>query len=77
MELTFYVPYEVEEVSNQIPDGAYYNLNLISDRWYGLHTVYKIDLTQVTVPKDDCPHTKLKENLKILPISALQNERFE
>jgi hypothetical protein len=71
LEMTFFVPYEVEEVSKKIADGAYYNFNFISDRWYGIHTHKVIELGEIAVPDDDCPHTKLKENLKLLHISSL------
>jgi hypothetical protein len=34
--LTFFVPYEVQEGQNRIAVGTYYNLHILSDRWFDI-----------------------------------------
>ena len=73
--LTFFIPYQVEQ-DGTIAPGTYYNLNIISDRWYNVNFWEAIRLDDIVVPDEDYPHTKLLK-LRPLHISALKNEKFE
>lgn len=73
--LTFFIPYQVEQ-DGTIASGTYYNLNIISDRWYDINFWEAIRLDDIVVPDEDYPHTKLLK-LRPLHISALKNEKFE
>ena len=49
---------------------------MISDRWYDISYYKQIELSEIQIPDEDYPHTKLLK-LKPLSIKALNNERFE
>jgi hypothetical protein len=76
VSLTFFVPYEVEEGQSRIGAGEYYNLTILSDRWYDISYYKNIDLGDLDVPDEDFPNTKLLP-LRPLSIKALGYEKFE
>ena len=76
LSLTFFVPYEVGEGQKRISTGTFYNLHILSDRWYDITFWKDIDLAEIQVPDEDYPHTKLL-NLRPLHVKALGNEKFE
>ena len=63
--LTFFIPYEVVEGENRIAVGTYYNLHIMSDRWFDISFWKAIELSEIQVPDEDYPHTKL---LNLRPI---------
>lgn len=74
--LTFFIPYEVEEGQSRIGVGEYYNLTILSDRWYDISYYKNINLGDLDVPDEDFPNTKLLP-LRPLSIKALGDEKFE
>lgn len=76
VQLTFFIPYEVEEGQSRIGAGEYYNLTILSDRWYDISYYKNIDLSELDVPDEDFPNTKLLP-LRPLSIKALGDEKFE
>lgn len=70
------MPYEVTEGESRIAAGTYYNLHILSDRWFDISFYKAIELSEIQVPDEDYPHTKL---LKLRPVhvTALGDERFE
>ena len=76
INLTFFVPYEVQEGERRIAIGSYYNVHILSDRWFDISFWKQIELSEIQVPDEDYPHTKLL-NLRPLTIKALNNEKFE
>lgn len=73
--LTFFIPYEVQEGESRIAAGTYYNLNIISDRWFDISFWKAIELSEIQVPDEDYPHTKLL-NLRPMSVQALGDEKF-
>ena len=73
--MTFFIPYEVKEGMTRIEAGTYYNLHILSDRWYDISFWKSIELSEIQVPDEDYPHTKL---LKLRPIhvNTLGDEKF-
>lgn len=47
LSLTFFVPYEVNEGDKRISAGSYYNLQILSDRWYDISFWKEIDLAEI------------------------------
>ena len=45
--LTFFIPYEVREGETRIAPGTYYNLHILSDRWFDLSFWKDIDLSEI------------------------------
>lgn len=76
INLTFFIPYEVKEGSSRIGAGEYYNLTILSDRWYDISYYKNINLGDLDVPDEDVPSTKLLP-LRPLSIKALNDEKFE
>lgn len=76
ISLTFFIPYEVEEGQSRISAGEYYNLTLLSDRWFDISYYKNINLGDLDVPDEDFPNTKLLP-LRPLSVKALGNEKFE
>ena len=76
VSLTFFIPYEVKPGETRIGAGQYYNLTLLSDRWYDISYYKEINLGELDVPDEDFPNTKLL-NLRPMSIKALRNEKFE
>jgi hypothetical protein len=70
------VPYEVQEGERRISIGTYYNVHVISDRWYDISFIKQIELSEIQVPDEDYPHTKLL-SLRPIHTSALGDEKFE
>jgi hypothetical protein len=48
----------------------------LSDRWYDISFWAEIKLSEVQVPEEDYPHTKLL-NLRPIHVAALADEKFE
>lgn len=76
MQLTFFIPYEVKAGETRIGAGQFYNLTILSDRWFDISYYKEINLSELDVPEEDIPSTKLL-NLRPLSIKALGNEKFE
>ena len=76
LQLTFFIPYEVKPGETRIGAGQFYNLTILSDRWYDISYYKEINLSELDVPEEDIPSTKLL-NLRPLSIKALGNEKFE
>lgn len=76
VSLTFFIPYEVKAGETRIGAGQYYNLTLLSDRWYDISYYKEINLAELDVPDEDFPSTKLLQ-LRPMSIRALGNEKFE
>jgi activating signal cointegrator complex subunit 3 len=76
LTLTFFVPYKIEEGKNRARASEFYNIWIISDRWVANQTRACVYLEDISVPDEDYPHTKLLD-LRPLPLSALQNAKFE
>ena len=76
IQLTFFVPYQVPEGQGRIAEGHYYSMEVISDRWYGLSFFLPINLSEICVPDEDYPHTKLLP-LRPMAVSALNDSVFE
>jgi len=74
--LTFFIPYQVPEGQERIPESTYYSLTLISDRWHRVEFFYELNLSNLAVPDEDYPHTKLL-NLRPMAVKALNDEKFE
>lgn len=74
--LTFFIPYEVEAGQRRISSGEYYNLTILSDRWFDISYYKNINLGELDVPDEDFPNTKLL-NLRPLSIRCLGNEKYE
>ena len=70
------MPYEVGQGERRIAAGTYYNLNVISDRWFDIAFWKQIELSEIQVPDEDYPHTKLL-NLRPLHVSVLADEKAE
>lgn len=70
------MPYQVPEGSSHIAASEYYQIEVISDRWYGLNFFNQIELSEICVPDEDYPHTKLL-NLRPMSIQALGEPNFE
>jgi activating signal cointegrator complex subunit 3 len=47
----------------------------MSDRWFDISFCHSIDLSEIQVPDEDYPHTKLL-NLRPMHVSALGDEKF-
>jgi activating signal cointegrator complex subunit 3 len=47
----------------------------MSDRWFDISFWHSIDLSEIQVPDEDYPHTKLL-NLRPMHVSALGDEKF-
>ena len=75
-QLTFFIPYEVHEGETRIAPGTHYNLQIMSDRWFDIQFWKAIDLSEIQVPDEDYPHTKLL-NLRPIHVSALGEENFQ
>jgi activating signal cointegrator complex subunit 3 len=76
ISLTFFIPYQVEEGQSRISVGEYYNLTILSDKWYEISYYKNINLSDLDVPDEDFPNTKLLP-LRPLSIKALRDDRFE
>jgi replicative superfamily II helicase len=76
VSLTFFIPYEVQEGETRIGAGQYYNLTLLSDRWYDISYYKEINLGELDVPDEDFPSTKLLQ-LRPMSIRGLGNDKFE
>ena len=76
LSLTFFIPYEVEEGQDRIGAGEYYNLTILSDRWFDISYYKNINLGDLDVPDEDFPNTKLLP-LRPLSIGALGDPKFE
>ena len=76
IQLTFFIPYEVAEGASRIGVGEYYNLTLLSDRWFDISYYKSIELSELDVPDEDFPNTKLLP-LKPMSIKQLGDEKFE
>lgn len=76
VSLTFFIPYQVEEGQQRISIGEYYNLTILSDKWYEVSYYKNINLSDLEVPDEDFPNTKLLP-LRPLSIKALRDEKFE
>ena len=59
-----------------IEESQYYTVELISDRWYGLSFFHHIQLSDIVVPDEDYPHTRLLP-LRPISIQALGEPKFE
>jgi len=66
ISLTFFIPYEVEPGQSKISNGEYYNLTVLSDRWYDISYYKNINLGDLDVPDEDFPNTQL---LPLRPLS--------
>ena len=75
-QLIFFIPYEIKEGETRIGAGQYYNLTILSDRWYDISYYKEINLSELDIPAEDFPSTKLLP-LKPMSVKALGNERFE
>jgi activating signal cointegrator complex subunit 3 len=53
-----------------------YYLRIVSDTWVGCHSLVPVPLQHVSLPERRTPFTQLLD-LTPLPVSALQDERFE
>jgi len=73
--MTFFIPYEVKEGMTRIEAGTYYNLHILSDRWYDISFCKSIELSEIQVPDEDYPHTKLL-NLRPIHVNTLGDEKF-
>jgi hypothetical protein len=76
ISLTFFIPYEVEEGQDRIGIGEYYNLTILSDRWFDISYYKNINLGDLDVPDEDFPSTKLLP-LRPMSVKSLGNEKFE
>ena len=76
LTLTFFVPYQVPEGQDHISASQYYTVELISDRWYNLSFFSHIQLSDICVPDEDYPATKLLP-LRPMSIQALGDPKFE
>lgn len=74
--LTFFIPYEVKQGETRIGAGQFYNLTILSDRWFDISYYQEINLSELDVPDEDFPNTKLL-NLRPISIKALGNDSFE
>ena len=74
--LTFFVPYQVPEGYTRMPEGTYYSIDIISDRWYDLHFFIPLELGDICVPDEDYPATKLLP-LRPMSITKLNEPSFE
>jgi hypothetical protein len=59
-----------------IAESAIYHLGIWSDRWYNLDYNTHLQLSDIAVPDEDYPHTKLLP-LRPMPIKSLGNPKFE
>jgi hypothetical protein len=57
IQVTFFIPYQVEPGSNRISSSEYYNLTLLSDRWFDISYYKNIKLGDIDVPDEDFPNT--------------------
>ena len=53
IQLTFFIPYEVEPGQDRIGVGEQYHLTILSDRWYDISYYQNIDLSELDVPDED------------------------
>jgi activating signal cointegrator complex subunit 3 len=74
--LTFFIPYQVPEGEMHISESEVYHLGIWSDRWYDLDYDTHLQLSDIAVPDEDYPHTKLLP-LRPMPIKSLGNPKFE
>ena len=70
------MPYQVPEGRSHIEESEYYTIELKSDRWYGLSFYQNIQLSEICVPDEDYPHTRLLP-LRPISIQALGEPKFE
>eukprot|EP01130_Rhizamoeba_saxonica_P011676 TRINITY_DN4859_c0_g2_i1.p1 TRINITY_DN4859_c0_g2~~TRINITY_DN4859_c0_g2_i1.p1 ORF type:complete len:1866 (+),score=443.62 TRINITY_DN4859_c0_g2_i1:728-5599(+) len=68
IKLTFIIPI--------LSQNSRYYIHAISDRWLHAMHLIPINLSEITLPESRPPHTKLL-SLTPLPISTLNNEKFE
>mgnify|MGYP000962055455 CR=1 FL=1 len=64
------------EGRNRIPEGTFYTIEVVSDRWYDVNFIHQINLSDIAVPDEDYPHTKLLP-LRPMAVSALKDPDFE
>jgi len=57
LQLTFFIPYEVEPGQSRIRPGEFYNMTLLSDRWFEISYYKNINLSELEVPDEDFPNT--------------------
>lgn len=76
INLTFFIPYQVEPGQNRICRGEHYNLSILSDRWYDISYYKAINLSELDVPDEDFPNTKLLPG-RPLSIKCLGDPKFE
>ena len=74
--LTFFIPYEIKAGETRIGAGQFYNLTILSDRWYDISYYKEINLAELDVPDEDFPSTQLLP-LRPMSIKALGDEKFE
>ena len=53
INLIFFIPYEVKEGSSRIGAGEYYNLTILSDRWYDISYYKNIDKSFVQLQPEN------------------------
>lgn len=51
-------------------------MTILSDRWYDISYYYNVDLSELDVPDEDFPNTRLLP-LRPLSIKTLGDEKFE
>jgi len=71
--ITFFIPYEVKPGESRVSASSNYQITVMSDRWYDVHAWRELNLSEIAIPDEDYPHTKLL-GLRPLHISALKNE---
>ena len=76
LQVVFFIPYQVPEGYERIPAGTNYNLEVISDRWFGIRFHHLIELEGLSVPDEDYPMTRLLP-LRPIPVSVFNDDAFE
>ena len=59
-----------------MPEGTYYSIDILSDRWYDLRFFVPLELGALCIPDEDYPHTKLLP-LRPMSITKLNEPTFE
>ena len=76
LQVVFFIPYQVPEGYERIPAGTNYNLEIMSDRWFGVRFHHLIELEGLSVPDEDYPMTRLLP-LRPIPVSVFNDDAFE